>query len=248
MTSIDTSRRAIALAATALTISAITAPPASARPSQTTHQLLDASPAASTPASHARAASMLSRATHEPSADPHRLPITPVGISTLPHEFTRAVNRRGVAIVNVAKPAAPAAPWISRELRNVGPAGLIVRYGTHDPPPARNRHAPTDKFSSDGKEHIPAGDLHTDPAAIRLPRPPRAGHVGAQAVAGGMGAARSALTAPVANALSPPPLIPAPLRSGPARAAPAAPPTPPRRRCSARPRQRTPVVAVLLLP
>jgi hypothetical protein len=217
MTSIDTNHRAIAVAATALTITAITARAVSARPSQSPHQLLHVSPAASTPASRARAASVLRRASHDANADPQGVPITPVGISTLPR-----------AIVNVEKPVAPAASSVSWKLRKVGRTGLIVRHGTYDPPPARSRHTSTHKFSSDGKDHIPAGDLHSDGAGIHRPRPPRLGHMGAQALGGGIGAAGSALTVPAAKTLSSPPAISAPLKSGPARAAaPAAPPTPP---------------------
>ena len=125
-------------------------------------------------------------------------------------------------------PVAPPDPSISWQLRKVGPTGLTVRHGTYDPPPARNRHTSTHKFSSDGNDHIPAGDLHTDRAGIHRPGPARIGHMGTQAVGGGIGTAGSALTAPAANTLSSPPPIPAPLKSGPARtAAPAAPPTPP---------------------
>jgi len=228
MASIDTNHRAIALAATALTITAFTAPAVSARPSQSPHQVLRVSPAANTPASRARAASVPGRASHDASADPHGVPITPVGISTLPREFTTAVNRRGVAIINVEKPVAPADPSISWQPRKVGRTGLIVTHGTHDPPPARSRHTSTHKVSSDGNDHIPAGDLHSDRAGIHRPRPPRIGHIGTQADGGGIGTAGSALTAPAANTLTSPPAIPAPLKSGPARAAaPAAPPTPP---------------------
>jgi hypothetical protein len=226
MTFIDTNHRAIAVAATALTITAITAPAVSARPTPSPHQPLHVSAAASTPASRARAASVLRRASHDARADPHRMPITPVGLSTLPPKFTTALNRRGVAIVNVEMPVAPPDPSISWQLRKVRPTGLTVRHGTYDPPPARNRHTSTHKFSSDGNDHIPAGDLHTDRAGIHRPGPARIGHMGTQAVGGGIGTAGSALNAPAANTLSSPPPIPAPLKSGPARtAAPAAPPT-----------------------
>lgn len=231
MPSSDTTHRAFAVAATALAITAITVPTVSARPSQSPHQLLHVSPAASTPASPARTASVLRRASHDASADPHGVPITPVGISTLPREFTTANDRPGVAIVNVETPVAPAACSISwKSLRKVGRARLIVKHGTHHQPPARSRHASKHKFTSDGKHHIPAGDLHSDRAGIHRPRPPRIGHMGTKAVGGGIGAAGSALTAPAAETLSFPPVISAPLKSGPARAAaPAAPPMSPSR-------------------
>jgi hypothetical protein len=219
MTSIDTNHRAIAVAATALAITAITAPAVSARPSQSPHQLLHVNRAASTPASRAREAFILRRPSHVANADPPGVPITPVGISTLPRGFTTAVNRRGIASVNAEKPVAQADPSISWKLRKVGRAGLIVRYGTHDPAPARGRRTSTHKFTGFGKDHIPAGDLHSDPAGMQRPRPPRIGHIGTHAAAGGIRAAGSALTAPTARTLSSPPAIPAPLKSGPARAA-----------------------------
>ena len=167
--------------------------------------------------------------------------ITPVGISTLPPKFTTAATRRGVAIVNADKPEAPTAPSITRQPRKVGRTGLIVSYV---PRPARSRHTSTHKFSNDSNDHIPAGDLHSDRPGIRRPRPVQIGHMGTHSVRGGIGAAGSALTAPAANTLSSPPAIPAPLKSGPARAAaPAAPPTPTSPTPLTRPRRRTLVVA-----
>jgi hypothetical protein len=137
------------------------------------------SPAACTPASRARAASVLGRPSRDASGEPHGAPIIPVGLSTLARKFTTVVNSRGVAIVNVEKPVTAAAPSISwKILRNVGRTGLIGRYGTHDQPPTRSRHASTHTFSSDGKDHIPAGDLHSDRAGIHTPRPPRISHCG----------------------------------------------------------------------
>jgi hypothetical protein len=222
MTSIHTNHRAIAIAASAL---AITAPAVSARPSHSPHQLLHVNPAASTPAPRAWAASILRRRTHDANASPHRMLIAPVGISTLPPRFPTAATRRGFAMVNVDKPVAPTAPSITGQPRKVGRTRLIVSYV---PPPARSRHTSTHKFSNDGKDHIPAGDLHTDPAGIHGRRPVQIGHMGTHSVRGAIGEAGTALTAPAANTLSSPPAIPAPLKSGPARAAaPAAPPTPP---------------------
>ena len=246
MTSIHTHHRAIAVAVTALTITAIAAPAVPARPSQSPHQLLRVRGAASTSASRARPASLLRRASHDASADPHGVPTRSVGLSTLPREFTTAKDRPGVAIVNVEKPVVPAASSISwKSLRKVGCTGLIVRHGTYDPPPARSRYASTHQFSSDGKDHIPAGDLHSDRAGIHRPLPPRIGHLAAQAVGGGIGAAGSALTAPAAKTLSSPPAISAPLKSGPARAAaPAAPPMPSSQTPLGCPRWGTLVVAV----
>ena len=75
------------------------------------------------------------------------------------------------------------------------------------------------KFTSDGNDHIPAGDLHTDPAGVQRPRPARLGHIGTQALGGGICAAGTALIAPETKTLSPLPTIPGPLKSGPARAA-----------------------------
>ena len=227
MTSIDTKRRAVAVAVTALTITAITAPVVSARPHQSPHKPLHASPGASAPAPRAQGPSRLERPSRDASANPHGKPAKPTGPSTLPRKFRTAKDRRGVAIVNVEKPVAPA-DSSSKSLRTVGRTGLIVRHGIRDQPPTRSRHASTHKFSNGGKQHIPAGDLHSDQAGIHRPHPPRIGHMATEAVGGGIGAAGSALTAPAANTLSSPPATPAPLKSGPARAAaPAAPPTPP---------------------
>jgi hypothetical protein len=219
MTSVRTNRRAITVAATVLTITAITPPAVSARPSQRPHPLVQITRVASTPAPRARAASIPGQASHHASANPHTVPTTPVGLSTLPRTLTTAKNRRGIAIVNADKPEAPAEPSISSKQPKREHARLIVRYGTHRQPPARRRQTPTHKFTSDGNDHIPAGDLHSDPAGMQRPRPPRIGHMGTQAVRGGIDALGAALTAPAANTLSPPPAIPAPLKSGPARAA-----------------------------
>ena len=228
MTSIHTHHRAIAVAVTALTITAITAPVVSARPHQSPHKPLHASPAASAPAPRAQAASRLERPSRDASANPHGKPAKPTGLSTLPRKFTTAKDRRGIASVNAEKPVAPSDPATSQNiLKKVGRAVLIVTHSTHHQPTAGCRRTSTHTFSSDGKQHIPAGDLHSDPADIHRPRPPRIGHIATQAVGGGIGAAGSALTAPPANTLSSPPATPAPLKSGPARAAaPAAPPTP----------------------
>ena len=165
MTSIHTHHRAIAVAVTALTITAIAAPTVSARPSQSPHELFHVSPVASTPASREQAASVLRRRSHDASADPHGMPIPPVVPSTLPRKFTTAVTRRGVAIVNVEKPLSdPSISW--KVPRKVGRSGLIVRHGTYDPPPAPSRHTSTHKFTRGGQDHIPAGDLHSDRAGI----------------------------------------------------------------------------------
>jgi hypothetical protein len=137
---------------------------------------LNLSPAANTPASRAPARSVLRRS-RDPSADPHGLPITPAGLPTLPRKFTTSDNSRGLAIVNVEQPVAAAAPSVSSKiLRNVGRTGLTVRHDTHEQPPARSRHAPAQKLSRDGKDHIPAGDLHSDQAGIHSPHPPRISH------------------------------------------------------------------------
>ena len=244
MTSIHTHHRAIAVAVTALTITAIAAPTVSARPSQSPHELFHVSPVASTPASREQAASVLRRRSHDASADPHGMPIPPVVPSTLPRKFTTAVTRRGVAIVNVEKPLSdPSISW--KVPRKVGRSGLIVRHGTYDPPPAPSRHTSTHKFTRGGQDHIPAGDLHSDRAGIHRPRPPRIGHLAAQAVGGSIGGAGSALTAPAAKTLSSPPAMSAPLKSGPARAAaPAAPPMPSSQTPLGCPRWGTLVVAV----
>ena len=245
MTSIDTKRRAIAVAVTALTITAITAPAVPARPHQSPHKPLHASPAASAPAPRAQAASVLRRRSRDASADPHGVPTRSVGLSTLPREFTTANDRPGVAIVNVEKPVAPSDPATSQNiLKKVGRAVLIVTHSTHHQPTAGCRRTSTHTFSSDGKQHIPAGDLHSDRADIHRPRPPRIGHMGTQAVGGGIGAAGSALTAPPSNTLSSPPATPAPLKSGPARRPRPAPQPLTRRRRSAWPRRRALVVAV----
>jgi hypothetical protein len=156
MTSIHTNHRAIAVAATVLTITAITAPAVSARPSQPPYQPLHVNRAASTPAPRARAASIPGQASHHATANPHGAPITPAGSS-----------------------------------------------------------APPLKFTSDGKDHIRAGDLHSDRAGIQRLRPPRIGHTVTPAVGGGIGAAGSALTAPAANTISSPPAVPGPLHHRP---------------------------------
>jgi len=99
-----------------------------------------------------------------------------VPLSTLPREFTTARNR-GVAIVSVEKPVAPAAPAISWNLlRKVGRTGLIARHGAHDRPRARSRHASTHRFISDREDHIPVGDLHSDRSGTHRPVRPRIGH------------------------------------------------------------------------
>ena len=126
MTSIHTNHRAMAIAATVLTITTITAPAVSARPSHSPHQPLHVHPTASTPNPRARAASILRRPTHDANANRQCGPITPVGISTLPRESTTAATRRGVASVNAEKPNAPADPSIPCQLRKAGRTGLTI--------------------------------------------------------------------------------------------------------------------------
>jgi hypothetical protein len=109
MTSVHTNRRAVAVAATALAITAIPAPAVWARPNQSPRGLLHVS-AACQPAS--RTGSVPGRPRHDASAPPHPVSIISVALSRLPRGFITGKDWRGVAIVNVETPVSPANPSI----------------------------------------------------------------------------------------------------------------------------------------
>ena len=140
MTSIHANHRAIAVAATALAITAIPAAAVSARRNQSARELQHVRPAASRAASSARSGP--GRQGRAASGATHGVSIISVGLSRMPRTFTTGKDRRAGAVVKVKKPVTPADPSIFWMILQE------ASHATYDQSSARSRHDPTHKFSS----------------------------------------------------------------------------------------------------